>query len=62
MQDLTTHHRHSWQPRKSRLIERIKPWAAALFIVLAYGIVGTLDYEAEVAMEEARTTQPATNL
>lgn len=60
MNDLTNHHRHAWQPRSSRLVERLKPWAIALLIVIAYGIVGTMDYEDAVAMEEARTTQPAT--
>lgn len=60
MNDLTHHHRHAWQRRPSQLIERLKPWAAALFIVLAYGIVGTMDYEDAVAMEEARTTQTTT--
>lgn len=42
------------------LIERLKPWAIALLIVLAYGIVGTFDYEDAVLTEQAK--QPTTNL
>jgi hypothetical protein len=42
------------------LIERIpasvKNAAALILVVVAYGIVGTMDYEDAVAMEAARTT------
>lgn len=49
MNEFTNHH-HAWQSSPS-LAERLKPWAIALLIVLAYGIVGRMDHEDTVAMD-----------
>ena len=52
MNDCTKHHRHAWQPRQPSRIERLKPLAAAILLVILYGIVGQSDYDDAVAMDE----------
>lgn len=61
MNDLAHFHRHAWQnnTRRARILEKLKPWAAAVALVVMYGIVGTMDYEDAVAMEAANATQLA---
>lgn len=65
MKDSTRHHRHVWpSQRRAARRDRIKTVLAIVFFVIAYGIVGTMDYEDAVAMEEIRTasTSQTTNL
>lgn len=40
----------------ARIPASVKNAAALILIVIAYGIVGNMDYEDAVAMEAARTT------
>jgi hypothetical protein len=62
LNDLAHFHRNAWQnnTRRARIIEKLKPWAAAVAVVICYGIVGTMDYEDAVAMEQARTSAAVT--
>lgn len=53
MNDLTHLHRHSWKSNKPKTSERAFFIAAMVVLVLAYGIVGRIDYDTAVAMEEA---------
>jgi len=34
-------------------MDRLKPWLVALFILLAFGIVGRMDYQTAVDMHQA---------
>lgn len=57
---MTDHHtsqRHLFIKDSTRLVDRIKTAGGILFVVLAFGIVGRMDYDDAVAMEAAQKGQ-----
>lgn len=57
MTDYHTTQRHLFIKDSTRLVDRIKTAAGILFVVMAFGIVGRMDYDDAVAMEAAQKGQ-----
>lgn len=57
MTDYHTTQRHLFIKNSTGLVDRLKTAGAIVFIVLAFGIVGRMDYDDAVAMEAAQNGQ-----
>lgn len=57
MTDYHTTQRHLFIKNSTGLVDRLKTAGAIVFVVLAFGIVGRMDYDDAVAMEAAQNGQ-----